>query len=185
DATALAELIRKKEVTPKEVIDASFQQLEKVNPLLQAVTHHRKERVLQESEQLDVERGPFFGVPLLLKNISQALAGERLTSGSKLLKDVVAKEDSHLVQKIRPAGFMMIGHTNTPEFGLKNITEPELHGPTRNPWNLDYSLGRSRGGSAAALASGIVSIDGASDGGGYIRIYASFVRLFGLILLKR
>lgn len=180
DATALAELIRKKEVTPKEVIDASFQQLEKVNPLLQAVTHHRKERVLQESEQLDVERGPFFGVPLLLKDISQALAGERLTSGSKLLKDVVAKEDSHLVQKIRRAGFMMIGHTNTPEFGLKNITEPELHGPTRNPWNLDYSPGGSSGGSAAAIAAGIVPIAGASDGGGSIRIPASFTSLFGL-----
>src|SRR5699024_9816626 len=124
DATALAELIRKKEVTPKEVIDASFQQLEKVNPLLQAVTHHRKERVLQESEQLDVERGPFFVVPLLLNAIPQALAAERLTSGSTLSTDVVAKEDSHLLQTIRRAGFIMIRHTNTPEFGLKNIPEP-------------------------------------------------------------
>src|SRR5699024_893049 len=167
-----------KEVTPKEVIDASFQQLEKVNPLLQAVTHHRKERVLQESEQLDVERGPFFGVPLLLKDISQALAGERLTSGSKLLKDLRAKEDSRHVKENRREAFMMFGHRNTPEFGLKNITDPELHGPTRNPWNLDYSPGGPSGGSAAAIAAGIVPSAGASDGGGSIGIPASFTRLF-------
>lgn len=180
DATALAKLIRRKEVTPKQVVDVAFQQLEKVNRTLNAVTHHRREKVLQEMEQMNGKRGPFFGVPLLLKDISQSLAGERLTSGSKLLKDVVAKEDSNFVKKIRDAGFLFIGHTNTPEFGLKNITEPELHGSTRNPWNDEHSPGGSSGGAAAAVAAGIVPIAGASDGGGSIRIPASFTSLFGL-----
>ncbi|PAV27820.1 amidase [Virgibacillus profundi] len=180
DATDMAELIRSKEVKPSELLALSFQQLEKVNPTLNAVVHNRKEKVLAEANQLSIENRPFAGVPTLLKNISQSLKGEPLTSGSKLLKASVADHDSNLVGKLREAGFLFMGHTNTPEFGLKNITEPEVYGPTRNPWNSDYSPGGSSGGSATAIASGVVPLAGASDGGGSIRIPASFSGLFGL-----
>ncbi|WP_318614648.1 amidase [Sporosarcina sp. YIM B06819] len=180
DATDLSELIRKKEVKPSELVELSFGQLEKVNPALNAVTHMRRERVLDELKRVEVGNHPFAGVPILLKNISQALQGEAITSGSKLLSTTVAGQDSHFVKKLREAGFLFIGHTNTPEFGLKNITEPELYGATRNPWNPDYSSGGSSGGSAAAIASGIVPLAGASDGGGSIRIPASFSSLVGL-----
>ena len=180
DATDMAALIRKKETTPQELLELSFQQLEKVNPELNAITSARKEKVLEEAKNVNVENSPFAGVPLLLKNISQAVKGEPLTSGAKLLKTMTAEHDSHFIKKLRDAGFLFMGHTNTPEFGLKNITEPETHGATRNPWNTDYSPGGSSGGSAAAIASGIVPMAGASDGGGSIRIPASFTGLFGL-----
>src|SRR5699024_686878 len=140
----------------------------------------RKEKALTEAEKIDITAHPYAGVPILLKDISQALAGEPLTSGSKLMKEVIADHDSTFVKKIREAGFIVTGHTTTPEFALKNITESELHGPTRNPWNTAYSPGGSSGGAAAAIASGVVPVAGASDGGGSIRIPASFSGLFGL-----
>lgn len=181
DATEMASRIRHKEVSAKEVVELSFKQLTKVNPELNAVVHDRKESVLQEAEKHQPDQNELFsGVPILMKDISQAVKGERLTSGSKLFDSHIAKEDSNFVKRIRQAGFLITGHTNTPEFGLKNITEPELFGPTRNPWNIDHSPGGSSGGAAAAIASGIVPIAGASDGGGSIRIPASFSGLFGL-----
>lgn len=180
DATDMARLIKEKEVSPRELVNLSFQQLDKVNPSLNAITHTRKEKALAEADQIDIDSHPFAGVPILLKDISQSLEGEPLTSGSKLMKDVISDHDSNLVKKIREAGFLATGHTTTPEFALKNITEAELHGPTRNPWNPDYSPGGSSGGSAAAIASGVVPMAGASDGGGSIRIPASFSGLFGL-----
>lgn len=179
DATEMAELVKKKEVSPRELIEASFEQLEKVNPDLNLIAHKRKDRALKDAEQVQLNQ-PFSGVPFLLKDTSQSLKGERLTSGSKLLKDTVSGHDSNLVKKIREAGFIIGGHTTTPEFALKNITEAELHGPTRNPWNIEHSPGGSSGGSAAAIAAGVVPVAGASDGGGSIRIPASFSGLFGL-----
>src|SRR5699024_7568672 len=179
DAIARADLVKKKEVSPKELVELSFHQLEKVNPSLNLAAHTRKKKALTEAENIQ-EDSPFAGVPILLKDISQSLKGERLTSGSKLLKDVVSDHDSNLVKKIRDAGFIVEGHTTTPEFALKNITEAELHGPTRNPWNSEHSPGGSSGGSAAAIASGVVPLAGASDGGGSIRIPASFSGIFGL-----
>lgn len=180
DATEMARLIKEKEVSPKELVELSFKQLDKVNPSLNATTHTRKEKALAEAEQVDITSQPFAGVPILLKDISQSLNGEPLTSGSKLMKEVISDHDSNLVKKIREAGFLVTGHTTTPEFALKNITEAELHGPTRNPWNTDFSPGGSSGGTAAAIASGVVPLAGASDGGGSIRIPASFSGLFGL-----
>lgn len=180
DATDIAEFIRKREISSAEFAALSFRQLEEVNPELNAVVHSRKEQMLKEASQSPTEDAPFAGVPMLLKNISQSLEGEPLTSGSRLLGSVKADQDSHLVGKLRDAGLLFMGHTNTPEFGLKNITEPVLYGPTRNPWNPNYSPGGSSGGSAAAIASGIVPMAGASDGGGSIRIPASFSGLFGL-----
>lgn len=180
DGTGLAQLIKQKEVSPRELVETAFERLEEVNPTLNAVIQTRKEKVHQEAEELHIDEQAFAGVPIVLKDISQAVEGERLTSGSKLFLNNIAKRDSNLVAKLRKAGFLFLGHTNTPEFGLKNITEPEVHGATRNPWNTEYSPGGSSGGSAASIASGIVPIAGASDGGGSIRIPASFTGLFGL-----
>src|SRR5699024_9326224 len=111
DATALAELVNKKEVSPKELRELSFRQLEKVNPSLNLTAHTRKEKALAEAENIK-EDSPFAGVPILLKDISQSLKGERLTSGSKLLKDVISDHDSNLVKKIREAGFVVGGAYN-------------------------------------------------------------------------
>src|SRR5699024_6049086 len=180
DATDMAGLIKNKEVTPKELVTLSLQQLEKVNPELNAVVHNRQKRALEEVEKAENGSEPFFGVPFLLKNISQAIKGEPLTAGSRLLQSVVADTDSHLVRRLRQAGCIFLGHTNVPELALKNITEPQTDGPTRNPWHSQYSPGGSSGGSAAAVASGVVPVAGASDGGGSIRIPASFCGLFGL-----
>lgn len=180
DATEMAELIRKKEVAPKELVALSLEQLERVNPKLNAVIHDRKEKALQEAENIKINDSGFSGVPFLLKNISQRLKGEPITSGSRLLRANFATESSNLVQKLQESGFIFLGHTNTPEFGLKNISEPVLYGPSRNPWNPEYSPGGSSGGTAAAIAAGVVPMAGASDGGGSIRIPASFSGLFGL-----
>ncbi|HSJ39418.1 MAG TPA: amidase family protein [Planococcus sp. (in: firmicutes)] len=178
DAVGMATLLKDKEVSPEELLDLSFKRLEQVDPALNIFTETRRERANKELNTMPT--GEFSGVPMALKNISQALKGEKLTAGSKLLKDMKAGQDSHLTARLRGAGFTFVGHTNTPEFGLKNISEPELYGASRNPWNPDYSPGGSSGGSAAAVASGIVPLAGASDGGGSIRIPASFTGLFGL-----
>ncbi|WP_440898023.1 amidase [Amphibacillus sp. Q70] len=180
DAVGLAELVRGKQVSPRELVDLAFQRLEEVNSDLNAVARTRRDRVYGELEQLKDEGQPFYGVPLFLKDISQAIGGEVLSSGSKLLTENVVAQDSNFVARLKEAGFLMLGHTTTPEFGLKNITEPEVFGPTRNPWNLEHSPGGSSGGAAALVASGVVPVAGASDGGGSIRIPAGFSGLFGL-----
>ncbi|MBP1948265.1 amidase [Virgibacillus litoralis] len=179
DATEMAQQIKASKVNPSELMELSFQQLEKVNSTLNAVVHNRKERVREEVNSFSADR-PFSGVPFLLKNLSQSLKGEPITSGSKLLRSAISEYDSNFVKRLRDSGVLFMGHTNAPEFGLKNITEPELYGPTRNPWDNNYSTGGSSGGSAAAVASGVVPVAGSSDGGGSIRIPASFTGLFGL-----
>lgn len=178
DGIALSELVKQREVSASELIELSFAQLEKVKEL-NITTSTRKEKALLDAEQMNLE-GRFSGVPVLFKNASQAVKDEPLTGGARLLKDMVASGDSNFVKKFREAGFLITGHTNAPEFSLKNITEPILHGATHNPWNAKYSPGGSSGGAASAVASGVVPIAGASDGGGSIRIPASFTGLFGL-----
>ncbi|WP_152657932.1 amidase [Oceanobacillus sp. CFH 90083] len=180
DATGLAELIRRKEVHPSELVDIAFKRLHHVNPALNMITHHREEAVKKEAGHFPVRDAAFSGVPILMKNISQSIEGEKLTSGSRLLQNQVEQHDNYFVKKFREAGFLFMGHTNSPEFGLKNITEPKLYGPTRNPWNPAYSPGGSSGGAAAAIAAGVIPVAGASDGGGSIRIPASFSGLVGL-----
>lgn len=180
DGLFYAEQIRNKKITPKELVEQAFQVIEKENPYLNAVIHTRKEQALKESEERDFNGKPYGGVPILVKGLGQSLAGEPSTSGAHLLKDSVAKQTSHFTQALIDAGFIVIGQTNVPEFGFKNITEPELYGPSRNPWNTDYSPGGSSGGAAASVVSGMVPVAGASDGGGSIRIPASFTGLVGL-----
>ncbi|MDY0406578.1 amidase [Virgibacillus sp. 179-BFC.A HS] len=181
DAVEMAEQIRTKQVTPTELVTWSYERMKKVNPKLNAVVHENAEKTIARTKDMKLDDSqPFAGVPLLLKNISQSVKGEPLTSGSRLLKNVKAEHDSNFVKRLRNAGFQFLGHTNAPEFGLKNITEPQIYGATRNPWNINHSPGGSSGGAAAAIASGIVPLAGASDGGGSIRIPASFTGLFGI-----
>lgn len=178
DGIGLAELLEKKEVSYKEVLDASYEQLEKVNPILNAITYTRKEKAYEEIKE--TKGGAFSGVPTALKDISQTIKGEPSTGGARLMKDAIAPQTAHFTQKLLDSGVISIGNSTTPEFALKNITESKLHGPTRNAWNADHAPGGSSGGAAALVASGVVPIAGASDGGGSIRIPASFSGLVGL-----
>ncbi len=178
DAVKLASLLEKKEVTQEEVIEASFSRLDEVESILEATTYTRKEKALHEVEE--VEARPFRGVPLYLKDSSQAIAGELIQSGATLLQDQKAHETANFVKALYKAGFVSVGQSKAPEFSLKNITEPILYGSVCNPWNVAHSPGGSSGGAAALVASGVVPIAGASDGGGSIRIPASFTSLIGL-----
>src|SRR5699024_7565913 len=126
DALEMAERIRNKETSPQELVALCLEQLEKVNPQFNIMTADRKEQVIAEAAKWKQPDGLFAGVPILLKNISQAVAGEPLTSGAGLMRDNIAVQDSNFVSRLRKAGFLFVGHTNTPEFGLKNITEPIL-----------------------------------------------------------
>src|SRR5699024_10296417 len=130
---------------------------------LNAVSSTRKEKALDELERMETsleKRGPFYGVPFYLKG-TQSLQGEPLTSGALLLKDNIAQATSQFSKRLCDAGFSCLGHSIVPEFALKNITEPKLHGVTRKPWNQNYPTGGSSGGAAALVASGVVPIAGA------------------------
>lgn len=179
DAVGLADLLERKEVSPKELIELAFQRLDQVNEKINAVAYTRKEKALQEAENVDPTTA-FKGVPMALKDSSHTIKGEPNTSGAHILKDNIALHTANFVQKLYDAGLISIGNSTTPEFAIKNITEPKLYGPARNPWNTDYSPGGSSGGAAALVAAGVVPVAGASDGGGSIRIPASFSGLVGL-----
>ena len=173
DATGLAELIRSGEATAAEVENAARERLAAVNPTINAV-------VLEiDPAPAANDEGPFAGVPFLLKDMDGRLAGYPCTYGSRSLADWIPAADSEHITRYRQAGLRIIGKTNCPEFGILGITEPELHGPTRNPWNTRFVPGGSSGGSAAAVAAGIVPAASAGDGGGSIRIPASACGLFG------
>ena len=179
DATALAELVRRQEVTPLELVDAAVARIEQANPSLGAVITPmydlaRKAAVGPRGD------GPFAGVPFLLKDLIATYGGVRLSEGSRLLGDYVPPHDSELVRRYKQAGLIVVGKTNTPEFGILPTTEPVRFGPTRNPWDRTRTTGGSSGGSAAAVAAGMVPMAHASDGGGSIRIPASCCGLFGL-----
>lgn len=177
DGMGLAELIEKKEITKKEVIEAAISRIEQVNPSLNAVINKIYERTGPSIAHN--ETGTFAGVPILLKNFTQEIKNEPMTSGSKGFLNYKAEEDSHIVSKIKETGVTVLGQTNVPELALMGITEPAHYGPTRNPWNTNHTPGGSSGGSAAAVAAGMVPIAGGNDGGGSIRIPASFCGLFG------
>jgi amidase len=181
DAMAQAELVRKREVSPLELVNAAIERIEKLNPQLNAVITRLYDNA-RKLAQGPLPAGPFRGVPLLLKDLNCASAGDPLCNGMRLLRDLgsLAPHDSHLAAKFKSAGFIILGKTNTPELGLNVTTEPQAFGPTRNPWDLDRSTGGSSGGSAAAVASRMVPIAHASDGGGSIRIPASECGIVGL-----
>ncbi len=179
DATAQAELVRRKEVKPIELVDAAIERIERVNPQINAVVTPMYD-LARAAASGPLPDGPFTGVPFLLKDLTATYAGVRMTSGSVFLRDYVAPADSELVVRYKRAGLIVLGKTNTPEFGLVPTTEPRLFGPTRNPWDTTRTPGGSSGGSAAAVASGMVPVAHGNDGGGSIRIPASCCGLFGL-----
>ncbi len=179
DATAQAELVRKKKVKPIELVDAAIKRIEHLNPKLNAVVTPMYEQA-RETAKGKLPDGPFKGVPFLLKDLGALYGGVRLTAGSAFLKDYVPDHDSELVARHKKAGLVVIGKTNTPEFGIVPTTEPHFFGAAHNPWNTDRSTGGSSGGSAAAVAAGMVPFAHANDGGGSIRIPAACCGLFGL-----
>lgn len=179
DATAQAELVRKKEVTAVELVEAAIDRMERLNPKLNAIVTPMYDLALENAKGKFPE-GPFSGVPYLLKDLLASYAGVPMSFGSKLLRNFVPDHDSELVARIKRAGLIIAGKTNTPEFGILPTTEPALFGPCRNPWNTEKSTGGSSGGSAAAVAAGLVPMAHANDGGGSIRIPASCCGLFGL-----
>lgn len=173
DATGLAQLIRSGEVTAAEVQDAARARIAVVNPVINAVVQHIDPPPAANAD------GALAGVPFLLKDMDGRLAGYPCSYGSRSLADWIPDHDSELISRYREAGLVILGKTNCPEFGIMGITEPELHGAARNPWNLEHVPGGSSGGSAAAVAAGIVPMASAGDGGGSIRIPASACGLFG------
>ncbi|MCH8012889.1 MAG: amidase [Candidatus Marinimicrobia bacterium] len=179
DALGLAELVKRKEVTPLELVEETINRIEKVNPKLNAVTIPMYEEA-RKVAQKPLPDGIFTGVPFLIKDLVSTYAGVAFTKGCKGLKNYVANQDSELMKRYKATGIIAVGKTNTPEFGLMGVTEPEVFGPTRTPWNPEHTSGGSSGGSGAAVAAGIVPIASAGDGGGSIRIPASCCGIFGL-----
>ncbi|HEY5106354.1 MAG TPA: amidase [Caulobacteraceae bacterium] len=179
DAVGLAALIAAREVSAREVLDAALTRAEAVNSKLNAITLFLADEARTAASDTSTA-GPLAGVPFLIKDLGAQVKGTAATSGSRLFQQAVAGEDSAIVAAYRRAGLNIFGKTNTPEFGLEPVTEPRLFGPTRNPWDLARTPGGSSGGSAAAVAGGIVPGAHASDGGGSIRIPASCCGLFGL-----
>ncbi len=179
DATAQADLVRRKQVKPIELIDAAIERIECLNPTLNAVVTPMYDEARKVASG-PLPDGPFTGVPFLLKDLVAQYEGVRLTEGSAFLSDYVSDHDTELVLRLKRAGLIVLGKTNTPEFGLLPTTEPRLFGATKNPWDAGRTPGGSSGGSAAAVAAGIVPMAQGGDGGGSIRIPASCCGLFGL-----
>jgi Asp-tRNA(Asn)/Glu-tRNA(Gln) amidotransferase A subunit family amidase len=178
DAVGLAALIAQGEITATEALEAALARAEAVDGKINALTFSMEEAARKAAKETPT--GPLGGVPFLLKDLSAQAAGTPTSAGSRLFKDFVYAADNAIVAAYRRAGLVIFGKTNTPEFGLEPVTEPELFGPSRNPWNLNHTPGGSSGGSAAAVAAGVVPAAHASDGGGSIRIPASCCGLFGM-----
>jgi amidase len=181
DATALAEQVHSGEVSPRELAEAAIGRIEELNPRLNAVIHPLFEKGLAAADG-DLPDGPFRGVPMLLKDLACHSAGDPMHEGMRFLKQIgwTEDEDTWLARRFREAGFTFLGKTNTPELGIFPTTEPEAYGAAHNPWDLERSPGGSSGGSAAAVAAGMVPLAHANDGGGSIRIPASACGLVGL-----
>ena len=179
DMLGLAELIARRAVTAREVLGEAIERIERWNPKINAVVQRMDE---QARHQIDrgLPAGPLAGAPYLLKDLYQPYAGVPVSNGSRLFDGFLADHDGTLTERLKAAGIVIVGRSNTPEFGLNCGTEPVRFGPTRNPWNLGHSAGGSSGGAAAAVASGMVPGAHATDGGGSIRIPAAHCGLFGL-----
>ncbi|MDT2573979.1 amidase [Enterococcus raffinosus] len=181
DGLYWAELLRKKEISFQELLMKFEERVLKQNSALNAFVTIMDQEALKEYEKLDnILDRPFAGLPIPLKMLGQEKKGWLSTSGSKLLREHHASHSSNFTNQLVANGLIPFAQTNTPEFGFKNITDTQIYGSAKNPWNLDYYSGGSSGGAASAVASGIVPIAGASDGGGSIRIPASFCGLIGL-----
>jgi amidase len=179
DGLGLAELVRTKQVSPAELVEAAIARIERHNPTLNAVVYKGFEDARRQARG-ELPMGPFRGVPFLIKDLGMPVAGWPRTCGSRFAKDLVDTEDGGLTRRYRAAGVIPLGKTNTPEFGITGTTESGLLGPCRNPWNPDHIAGGSSGGSASAVAAGMVPLAHASDGLGSIRIPAACCGLVGL-----
>ena len=188
-AHELAAMIRRRELKPSELMDATIRRLERVNPKVNAFCALRTEQAMAEARAMDEkiarreELGPLAGLPLGVKDLEDA-AGLATTFGSKPFRNNLPAADSVQVARLRAAGAIVLGKTNAPEFGYTDFTKNLLFGVTRNPWNLERTPGGSSGGSSAAIAGGIVPLATGSDGGGSIRIPAHFVGCYGLKVTK-
>ena len=178
DATGLAELVKSKQVSASELMEVAIARANAVEPTLNAIVQRLD--TMGRAAAASPLSGPFAGVPFLLKDYGQELDGVPNMCGSAALKNNIADGDSSYTARCKAAGLVIFGRTATPEFALKGITEPEAFGATRNPVNTAHTPGGSSGGAAAAVAASIVPMAGASDGGGSIRIPASYCGLFGL-----
>jgi amidase len=178
DGLGLAALVKSGQVSASELLDSAAAHIQAHNPVLNAVVRTRLDRAREEAAQVRPD-APFAGVPFLVKDLVSTLAGEPTGSGNGLLASLPMPRDSELVRRFRAAGLVIVGRSNTPEFGLTPYTEPRCNGVTRNPWALDRSPGGSSGGSAAAVAAGLVPLASGGDGGGSIRIPAACCGLFG------
>ncbi|MEW6186758.1 MAG: amidase [Thermodesulfobacteriota bacterium] len=179
DGLGLAELVRKGDIRPLELCEEAIERIERINPKINAVVTPMYEQGRRAASE-PLSEGPFAGVPILIKDLDYAYAGVPMTAGSRALKDYTPSYDDEITIRLKKAGTVILGKTNTPEFGLLAVTEPECFGPCRNPWNTEHTPGGSSGGSAAAVAAGLVPIAGGNDGGGSIRIPSAYCGLFGL-----
>src|SRR5262249_44552156 len=182
DGLGLAELVAKGSITPSELVEEAIARIEKHNPHLNAVIYKTYDMARDTAKRLNngSRTGAFRGVPFLLKDILGNCEGVPTTSACRFMTGVTAHRDDTLVARHKAAGLVILGKTNAPECGILPTTEPVLYGPARNPWNVLHSTGGSSGGSAAAVAAGIVPLAHANDGGGSIRIPASCCGLVGL-----
>ncbi|MDQ6834966.1 MAG: amidase, partial [Actinomycetota bacterium] len=179
-ALELAERVRSGECTASELVEACLRRIDELDPEINAFTHVAHDSALAEAEQIGPgDPRPFAGVPIAIKD-NRPVAGMPLTMGSDLFADIVPRHDSFSVRRLKAAGFVIVGKTALPEMGILPTTESRRHGPTRNPWALDRTPGGSSGGSAAAVAAGMVPVAHGNDGGGSIRIPAACCGLVGL-----
>jgi len=179
-AAELAEIVRSGEISARELVETSLERIEELNPVLNAFVEVDAERALVTADEVKAgDARPFAGVPIAIKN-NRAVKGLRLTHGCSTLADNVCDYDHNVTRRLRDAGFVIVGTTTLPEFGILPVTEARLFGPTRNPWDLQRTPGGSSGGAAAAVTAGIVPVAHGNDGGGSIRIPAACCGLVGL-----
>jgi amidase len=179
DGLGLAGLVKQKKISALELVDEAIARAERHNPKLNAIVF-RAFDAARDAAKNGVANGPFSGVPMLLKDMRAGAVGMPTRSGSRMMPAMPADHDATLVTRYRGAGLIPLGKTNVPEFGILPVSESKLYGPARNPWNTGHTPGGSSGGSAAAVAAGIVPLAHATDGGGSIRIPASCCGLVGL-----
>lgn len=180
DGQDLANMVRSGQVTSEELVNMAYDIIAKENPSLNAVITTRRQEAIEEARKLKDTNQPFLGVPLLVKGLGHSIKGGETNNGLIYGDGKISTFDSSYVKKYKDLGFIILGQTNFPEYGWRNITDSKLYGPTHNPWNLAHNAGGSSGGSAAAIASGMTPIASGSDAGGSIRIPSSWTGLVGL-----